>query len=111
MQQMPLDARFLSQRVHAANAARCTFTQRVSQNCRKATIYIAWLHCLSLLLHLSICSGITDQWLHPSVQSYVTNSRPRRSVLNHCLQCFSSFNTHLSHSRPWFKIQILCMVT
>jgi len=26
--------------------------------------------------------------------------------LNHCLECISSFNTHLSHSRPWFNICI-----
>jgi len=40
---------------------------------------------------------------------HTTDCRPawNECQLNHCMECISSFNTHVSHYRPWFNIHIM----
>jgi len=63
-----------------------------------------------LPISLSLCLEWYNGSITPRVQAwpnqhsvgYTTDCW--MSVINYCLECESSFNTHLSHSRQWFNI-------
>jgi len=75
------------------------------------TLLILQLHacCLSLPFSLEWYKGCAaNMTKQTTVQvTLPTVSRHGISVLSHYLECFSSFNTHLSHSRQWFNIHLI----